>query len=76
MPGNSKTLWSAVNIAKNNGQNVIPENMCQNNIPVRNISESFAEFFDKKVSNIVNQTVISANVCSGRQKFMQRWKCS
>ena len=69
LPGNSKTLWSAVNIAKNNGHNVIPENMCQNNVPVVNISESFAEFFDKKVSNIVNQTVISDNVYSGRRKI-------
>ena len=64
-----QTLWSAVNIAKNNGHNVIPENMCQNNVPVVNISESFAEFFDKKVSNIVNQTVISDNVYSGRRKI-------
>ena len=69
LPGNSKTLWSAVNIAKNNGHNGIPENMCQNNVPVVNISESFAEFFDKKVSNIVNQTVISDNVYSGRRKI-------
>ena len=69
LPGNSKTLWSAVNIAKNNGHNVIPENMCQHNVPVVNISESFAEFFDKKVSNIVNQTVISDNVYSGRRKI-------
>ena len=49
--------------------NVIPENICQNNVPVVNISESFAEFFDKKVSNIVNQMVISDNVYSGRRKI-------
>ena len=32
LPGNSKSLWRAVNIAKNNGQNVIPDNMCCENI--------------------------------------------
>ena len=52
LPGNSKSLWHAVNIAKNNGQNVIPDNMCFENIAVVNILESIAEFFEKKVNNI------------------------
>ena len=69
LPGNSKSLWRAVNIAKNNGQNVIPDNMCCENIAVVNISESFAEFFEKKVNNIVNQTLVNPNVYNGNKRI-------
>ena len=69
MPGNTKSLWHAVNIAKNNGLNIIPENMSCRNIPVVNVSESFAEFFDKKVTDIVNQTLVNPSVYNGRWKI-------
>ena len=42
--------------------------MC-NNAPVHNISESFAGFFDKKVTNIVNQTLVNQDVYNGRRKI-------
>ena len=36
---------------------------------VLNIAENFAEFFDKKVSDIVNATVINPRVYNGSQKI-------
>ena len=61
LPGNSKSLWKAVKIAKNVGYTPIPQNMTLNNVDVsgQNIAECFASFFDKKVGNIVRETVIN-----------------
>ena len=55
LPGNSKSLWHAVKIAKNIGESEIPDNMTLNNEPVNcdDISESFAEFFEKKLFSII-----------------------
>ena len=57
-------------IAKNIGNLPIPNNMKINNKPVagQNIAEHFAEFFDKKVKTIVNETVVDPGVYSGTQK--------
>ena len=43
---------------------------------VLNIAENFAEFFDKKVSDIVNATVINPRVYMVARKFTQIMKCS
>ena len=46
MPGNSKSLWQAVKLAKNLGANNIPKNMSLNGegMSGHEISEGFAEF--------------------------------
>ena len=61
MPGNSKSLWHAVKIAKNIGHSTIPNNMTLNNGPVtgHDIPQHFPEFFDKKVSDIVSSTAVN-----------------
>ena len=64
LPGNSKSLWHAVNIAKNNTLNVIPDEMLCTYVV--NISESFAEFFNKKVNDIASQTLINPSVYNGQ----------
>ena len=46
--------------------------MCCENIAVVNISESFAEFFEKKVNNIVNQTLVNPNVYNGNKRIHAR----
>ena len=45
--------------------------MTLNNEPVKNdkISEQFAEFFEKKVGDIVCNTVVNPMVYNGRQKI-------
>ena len=64
LPGNSKPLWHAVKIAKNCGESTIPRNMTLNNEPVKydQLSEGFAEFFEKKVGDIVRETVVIPRV--------------
>ena len=47
LPGDSKSLWKAVKIAKNTGHTIIPNNMMLNNVKVsgQDIAEHFARFF-------------------------------
>ena len=56
MPENSRSLWSAVKIAKDTGINDIPQNVYLNGKKVagNKVAESFAQFFDDKVSKIVH----------------------
>ena len=60
LPGNSKSLWKAVKIAKSSGHSIIPSNMMLNNVNVigQNIAELFAGYFNRKVSAIVNKTIV------------------
>ena len=61
MPGNSKTLWHAVKMAKNLGAPNDPKNMIMNAVKVagHEISECLAGFFDKKVNDIVISTSVN-----------------
>ena len=56
LPGNSRSLWSAVKIAKDIGTTDIPNNMslCGVTVAGNEVAEAFAQFFEKKVKNIVN----------------------
>ena len=51
LPGNSKSLWKAVNIAKNINCSQLPDNFHQNGIEIHAsiLADTFAEFFDNKV---------------------------
>ena len=51
MPGNSRSLWSAVKIAKDTGTNDIPQNMSYNGVVVagNEVAEAFAEFLVGKL---------------------------
>ena len=71
LPGNSKSLWQAVKVAKNQGQPFIPQNMQLNNLPVSSheISEEFASFFESKVNGIVSNTAINHEVHNGYRKM-------
>jgi hypothetical protein len=50
IPGNTKTLWDAVKIAKNINIPTIPNNMTLNNNPIQfaDLPDVFADFFMKK----------------------------
>ena len=61
IPGNTKTLWDAVKIAKDVNNPKLPNHMLRNNteIPKNELPNTFAEFFISKVNSIVDEQVIS-----------------
>ena len=70
IPGNSKSLWNAVSLAKDINPNQIPTAMNYNgrNILPVDISETFASFFDNKVKAIVESCKVDDNVYNGKRK--------
>ena len=70
IPGNSKSLWNAVNLAKDINPTQIPTSMYHNgrNILPNEISETFACFFDDKVKTIVESCKVDNDVYNGRSK--------
>ena len=72
IPGNSKSLWRAVKIAKNMNISEIPKIMYKNDQIVNkdNIPSAFADFFITKVKTIVNDTQIDPNVYNGKRKLI------
>ena len=72
MPGNSKSLWHAVNIAKDANIPLLPTAMTLNNelIDLKDLPDTFAQFFQNKVSSIVNAQSIDQNVYNGITKLV------
>ena len=70
-PGNSKSLWDAVKLAKNINIQQMPQQMFKNNVPINdeNLPDEFAEFFKLKVQNIVTEQTINNSVFNGTQKI-------
>ena len=70
-PGNNKTLWDAVKIAKDQNIEDLPDKMNLNgkSIANNNLAEAFADMFEKKVNEIVSTTSIDANVYNGFKKI-------
>ena len=68
--GNSKSLWNAVNLAKDINPNLIPSMMQVNGHPINPIelSETFACFFDEKVKSIVESCKVGNDVYNGKRK--------
>ena len=71
LPGNSKSLWTAVKKAKGLNVTQLPETLTLNSltIPNDNLPDSFADFFSNKVKNIVNECNIDQNVYNGTRKI-------
>ena len=71
IPGNSKSLWDAVKIAKDINIPKLPNTMYLNNTKIENnlLPDAFAEFFKSKVETIVNEQVISDTVYNGVRKL-------
>ena len=70
VPGNSKSLWNAVNYARDINHNDISPIMKLGGkiIDNLNLSNSFAEFFDKKVKKIVESCKVDSQVYNGKRK--------
>ena len=71
LPGNSKSLWTAVKKAKGLNIAQLPETLTFNSIVIQNenLPDTFADFFSNKVKNIVNECNIDENVYNGTRKI-------
>ena len=72
LPGSSKSLWTAVKLAKDVGAEHIPTKMNLKGIPVEGsgISDCFAKFFDEKIKSMVEKVVIDNDVYNGKVKMV------
>ena len=70
-PGNNKTLWDSVKIAKEQNINKLPEKMTYNNLPIdsKDLPDVFARHFKTKISTIVNESIVNNNVYNGQRKL-------
>ena len=71
IPGNNKTLWDSVKIAKDLNINKLPDNMFLNvdPIPASELPDKFAEFFKNKIDSIVQGSILNPNVYNGTRKL-------
>jgi hypothetical protein len=71
-PGNSKSLWAAVKIAKNKGTDVIPQLLYKNQqkIKHKNSQDEFARFFVNKVRLITDSFKIYEEVYNRKRKIL------
>ena len=69
IPGNTKSLWNSVKIAKDISIDPIPKNMFKERNPVNedSLCNEFAKFFDDKVKNIVESTTIEDGLYKRRR---------
>ena len=72
LPGNNKSLWAAVKVAKNQSINSIPKSLLLNNVPVcdKEVANEFAEFFHNKIEKLKRQVKINNNVHNGYCKLL------
>ena len=72
IPGNSKSLWAAVNIAKDINIANLPTVMFLDRVEVTKIElpETFAKFFYNKVNNICVNCQINNNVYNGTNRLV------
>ena len=71
VPGNSKSLWSAVKIAKDVNSPTFPNKMFHNNTEITraDLPDAFAIHFRDKVALIVSENKVDDNVYNGKQKI-------
>ena len=64
IPGNNKSLWKAVNVAKDLNHDLMPLRMYYNGveIPEQELPDCFAEYFEAKINGLVNNARIDQNV--------------
>ena len=71
VPGNSKSLWNAVKIAKDINVSPIPQTMFKDGqkIDTAELPDAFLNYFKSKVDQITQESNIDPNVYNGRQKI-------
>ena len=70
-PGDSKSLWKAVRVAKDLNPESIPPNLTHLSTPIPPtlIPDAFADIFDKKVNDIHNESIIDPLIYNGKRKI-------
>ena len=78
IPGNNKTLWEAVKIAKDLNIDDLPDEMKLDGktIPKEEIAEEFAKMFEQKVKDISSTTKVDDGVYNGNRKINEQNKNS
>jgi hypothetical protein len=71
VPGNTRSLWKAVKIARDVNTSFLPKILYEKEqeIPYKLIPESFGKFFDEKILGLLDQTKIENDVYSGERKI-------
>ena len=74
IPGNSKSIWKAVSIAKDINSSEIPSKMFRgpndrNEINEDEVAECFASCFEAKISSLSTNIVIDPQVYNGTRKI-------
>ena len=72
-PGNNKTLWEAVKLAKDVHVEDLPDQMNNDGKPIPNdeLAEEFATMFEEKIRNITTTTRINDTVYNGSRKITE-----
>lgn len=70
VPGNTKSLWNAVRLAKDTNTTTLPNILFRNNQELCEelIPDEFAQFFDQKIRGLANEVTIDVNVYNGQKK--------
>ena len=70
IPGNNKSIWKAVNIAKDLNHDHMPPRMYNNRVEVAEdeLPDCFADHFEGKIKSLVNNVRIDPNVYNGSCK--------
>ena len=71
IPGNSKSLWDAVKKAKDINTPQLPTKMTLQNVEIikNELPDAFADFFETKVNDIVNEQIVIDSVHNGHRKL-------
>jgi hypothetical protein len=77
LPGNSKSLWDAVKIAKNKGVEVIRQVLYLNQQEIKNENSQdlFPSFFDNKIRAIINSSNINEEVYNCKKSYYRIIGC-
>ena len=72
LPGNTQSLWRAVKIAKDVNTSSIPNKMyTKNEVPIDSgqLPQSFADFFDAKIRDLVEEIDMDDSMYNGKKKL-------
>ena len=71
IPGNCKSLWKAVRIAKDLNSEDLPKSMFKNGhlLDTEDLAEEFANHFEDKISSLMSHVVIDQLVYNGERKL-------
>ena len=69
VPGNTKSLWKAVNMAKDTCKNNLPKTLYENGVEIDQdkVADVFGSFFDRKIRTILAEVRINDLVHNGRR---------